>query len=243
MATVEYIDNIEDIKKYYADLLILQYRSKKKARQTVQLGVDIYLADGLVMQLQDILDIDKAEGAQLDLIGKILDCPRNIQGLASDVDYFEFNTNNDTDSLGFSTVDKLSGGLFKNKFLNKYSIYSLLDRDYRVLLKFKAIANRAVGSWQQLDDLYYQIFGNYVTIENNKDLTITYNVDQTLGKAVYAAEMLGYFEPPCGIGYQIHHIPLSKFGFQNKTYAANPKGFSTKNGTSDGVFLTKAVWS
>lgn len=68
----DYTQDIQDVKTYYADLLILQYRNKPKARETIKIGADIYLGDGVIFQLQDILDIDKAEGAQLDIIGKSL---------------------------------------------------------------------------------------------------------------------------------------------------------------------------
>ena len=41
---------IDDVKEYYADLLILQYRNKPKARNTVKMGVDIYTGDGVLFQ-------------------------------------------------------------------------------------------------------------------------------------------------------------------------------------------------
>lgn len=87
MAWEEQIDSIEN---YYADLIIIQYRNKPKARATIKLGVDLYLADGLVFDLQNVLNIDTAQGAQLDLIGKILGCNRNIFGFNIDKKYFSF---------------------------------------------------------------------------------------------------------------------------------------------------------
>lgn len=66
-------------------MLVLQYRNKPKARETIKIGADIYLGDGVIFQLQDILDIDTAEGPQLDIIGKILDCPRIVQGVYNDM--------------------------------------------------------------------------------------------------------------------------------------------------------------
>lgn len=88
----DYTQDIQDVKTYYADLLILQYRNKPKARETIKIGADIYLGDGVIFQLQDILDIDKAEGAQLDIIGKILDCPRVVQGIYNDMIFSSFMT-------------------------------------------------------------------------------------------------------------------------------------------------------
>lgn len=76
-----YEQDVEAVKEYYASLLILQYRNKFKARETVKLGAELFLGDGLVFQLQDLLDIDKAVGQWLDLIGKIVGAPRNIPEL------------------------------------------------------------------------------------------------------------------------------------------------------------------
>ena len=81
---------IESIENYYANLLIIQYRNKTKARATIKLGVDLYLGDGIVFDLQNVLDIDTAKGQQLDLIGKILGCNRNIFGYNVDKKYFSF---------------------------------------------------------------------------------------------------------------------------------------------------------
>lgn len=86
-------NEIASIENYYADLIIIQYRNKPKARATIKLGVDLYLADGLAFDLQNVLDIDTAVGAQLDIIGKILGCNRNIFGFNIDKKYFSFEKN------------------------------------------------------------------------------------------------------------------------------------------------------
>ena len=85
-----YETEVENVKEYYADLLILQYRGKPKARATIKLGAELYLCDGLVFELNDCLNIDTATGEQLNLIGKILGCSRTIPGMVSDDIYFSF---------------------------------------------------------------------------------------------------------------------------------------------------------
>lgn len=83
-------NEIASVEDYYANLIIIQYRNKPRARATIKLGANLYLADGLVFDLQNVLDIDIAEGTQLDLIGKILGCNRNIFGFNIDKKYFSF---------------------------------------------------------------------------------------------------------------------------------------------------------
>lgn len=190
------------IENYYADLLIIQYRNKPKARATIKLGVDLYLTDGLVFDLQNVLDINTAFGAQLDLIGKILGCNRNIFGFNINKKYFTFEK---TSAYGYSYYDsnhenQLSKGLWKNYRNSTASAYGLEDKDYRLLLKFKALYNLRRGSWGDLDRLYYKAFGNDVVIVNNKDLTISYTVSGNASIAFQAANYLGYIQPPLGIG-------------------------------------------
>ena len=198
-----YTSTVEKLKEYYADLLIMQYHSQYKARETIKIGTDIYCGDGVVLQLQDVLDIDAAEGKQLDLIGKILDCPRIIPGLTTDVQFFSFEKE---DALGFSTIGKPSSGYFKDITLDYRSTYSLLDEEYRLLLKFKASANRAIATWKQLDDLFYDVFGDNVQIVNNKDLSITFKIkDISTSNAILACVQLGYFQSPLGISYNIEY--------------------------------------
>ena len=192
----DYSQEVEAVKEYYADLLILQYRNKQKARETIKIGAEIYLGDGLIFQLQDVLDIDKAEGKQLDIIGKILTCPRIIEGINPELRYFSFEKPN---ARGFSTKNKISDGAWKTKYNSLFSIYSMPDNYYRILLKFAAIKNRLRASMSEMDNLLFLIFGNSIYLENNKNLSITYFITDEIRVPGQAAQKLGYLAAPNGI--------------------------------------------
>lgn len=233
--------NREAVKEYYADLLILQYRNKRKARETIKLGADIYMGDGLIFQLNDLLDIDTAQGKQLDIIGKILDCPRIVQGVYTDLKYFQFHI--DDSSLGFSIVGNPNEAVFRSIQNYQLSEYSLPDEDYRFLLKFKAVVNVMRGAEANIDEALWNVFKGDVLLKNNHDLTITYIVSSLHTLATLAAKNLGYYRAPEGIGanYILRvPTPTSIFGFNrkgiiNKTIA----GFSTKNRRQNGTWLRK----
>lgn len=195
-----YDTEIANIENYYADLLIIQYRNKPNARATIKLGVDLYLADGLIFDFNNVLDIDTAEGAQLDLIGKILGVSRNIDGFTFNVDFFSFQKA--APCYGYSDKNELSQGYWKRYKNSVGSSYSLYDDDYRVLLKFKALYNVRYGSWACMDLLYYRAFGNEITLVNNKDTTISYQVSPDASLGLRVAQFLGYIEPPLGIGIE-----------------------------------------
>nr|DAJ74724.1 MAG TPA: Protein of unknown function (DUF2612) [Caudoviricetes sp.] len=238
---VDYTQDINDVKEYYADLLILQYRNKPKARKTVKMGVDIYMGNQVLFQLQDILDIDKAEGSQLDIIGKILECPRVVQGIYNDLKFFQFYDG--PDSLGFSTIGEPTSASFRTIQNYNQSEYSLPDEDYRFLLKFKAAVNVMRGSMQGIDDTLWNVFQGDVLLKNNQDLTITYILSSEHTLATLAAKQLKYYRAPEGIGaFYVLRIPNPSqiFGFNqkgiiNKTVV----GFSTKNKVQKGTWLTK----
>lgn len=237
----DYTQDIQDVKTYYADLLILQYRNKPKARETIKIGADIYLGDGVIFQLQDILDIDTAEGAQLDIIGKILDCPRVVQGIYNDMVFFQFYDG--PDSVGFSTVGNPQGGNFRTIQNYNQSEYSLPDDDYRFLLKFKSAVNVMRGSERGIDDALWNVFQGDVLLKNNHNLTITYIVSAERTLAALAAKQLGYYRAPEGVGANyVLRVPSPSqiFGFNrkgiiNKTVV----GFSTKDKRQTGTWLTK----
>lgn len=187
---------IDDVKEYYANLLILQYRNKPKARETVKLGVDVYTGDGLLYQLANILDIDTAQGAQLDIIGKILGCNRNVPGVNIQTKFFAFHI--DENSLGFSTIGNPSNGVTKTRANSNLASYSLTDGEYRPLLKFKAFLNVWRGDMASMNNALFEVFGASVNLKNNKDLTITYEISENT-IVIEAAQSLGYFRAPIGI--------------------------------------------
>lgn len=237
----DYTQDIQDVKTYYADLLILQYRNKPKARETIKIGADIYLGDGVIFQLQDILDIDTAEGPQLDIIGKILDCPRVVQGIYNDMIFFQFYDG--PDSVGFSTVGNPQGGNFRTIQNYNQSEYSLPDNDYRFLLKFKSAVNVMRGSERGIDEALWNVFQGDVLLKNNHNLTITYIVSAERTLAALAAKQLGYYRAPEGIGANyVLRVPspsqifgFNRKGIMNKTVV----GFSTKDKRQTGTWLTK----
>lgn len=237
---VDYSDDITAIKQYYADLLILQYRQKPHARAMIELGVDIYLQQA-TLQLQDVLNIDIAEGDQLDIIGGILDCPRTVQGVYNDRKYFTFHV--DENSLGFSTIGSPSDGTFRTYNNYQQSQYSLPDADYRWLLKFKSCVNVMRGSMQGIDEALYNVFQGDVLLKNNQDLTITYIVSSERTLATLAAKNLNYYRAPEGIGadYVLKvPNPSAIFGFnQNGIINKTVVGFSNKNKITTGTFLDK----
>jgi hypothetical protein len=60
----------EELKQYYADLLILQYKGKPKASAHIKQLVDMVIADQIPKAVESAFDLDNAVGVQLEVIGK-----------------------------------------------------------------------------------------------------------------------------------------------------------------------------
>lgn len=70
---------IDDLKEYYRNLLILQYKGKERAEATIDLNVEEALVDFLPITVRDSFNLDTAVGAQLDVIGKYANTKRTGQ--------------------------------------------------------------------------------------------------------------------------------------------------------------------
>lgn len=70
----------QELIDYYADLLILQYRGKEKARATIQALTKLVIMDQLPVAVQDAFGVQTAVGAQLDVIGKYAGASRSGYG-------------------------------------------------------------------------------------------------------------------------------------------------------------------
>lgn len=64
---------------YYADLLILQYKTQPKARATISALTDKVIADGLLLDVINGFNIDTAVGKQLDILGQYIGLSRIVK--------------------------------------------------------------------------------------------------------------------------------------------------------------------
>ena len=68
---MDYIAELENIKEWAKNLIIIQYRQSKKNRKLIDILVELLFANLLILQIRDLcLSVDKSTGAQLDIVGK-----------------------------------------------------------------------------------------------------------------------------------------------------------------------------
>lgn len=90
--------SIAELILYYVNLLVLQYREKPKARETIATIVDPAVMDMLPIDVQDAFELGSAVGKQLDVLGKYCGVTRFNNSFAGPV------TLNDSDFLSLIKV-------------------------------------------------------------------------------------------------------------------------------------------
>ena len=186
---------LEKIIEYYKNLLIIQYHNKVKARETVAEWVKCMSGDALFLQLQNAFDIDKAVGAQLDLIGKFVGLQRN----------------------------------------------ALNDDKYKILLKMKILRNNIFPSMKNIDDALYDSFGSLIVMNNDKDMSITYIVDNNLSDIAQILIDEDLLPTPLGVDTTVilkTNPSESYFGFKRGDVSTSAVGFSSDGNKQEAIWLS-----
>ena len=182
---------MEELLKYYANLLIIQYNGMPRAKATIELFTKmIYgLSDTpLLLQIQDAFDWKTAKGNQLDLIGKWVGVTRFYKGTLfwgdtslsyPNSDELVPTDKTDTYQHGYSdydTFDTDTGNILTYENLG-FVEQSLNDEDYATVIGLKIIKNSINHTAKEIDDAIWEYFNHTVyTTWDNMELTYHYPV-------------------------------------------------------------------
>lgn len=186
---------------YYSDLLLLQYRSKPRARANIAIYVKQVLADMLAVSLLTCFDVPVAIGPQLDTLGKYVGVPRNI-GDPIPQPYFSFSDSDGTirpNGFNDSTNPAVNAQaiFFQTLFLGSQNT-DLSDIAYRLILQLKIILNANDGTLASIQAYLHEFFPGLVALTDNKDMTLTYTLTERV--PVSSNVLKGYLPKPMGVG-------------------------------------------
>lgn len=166
---------IDDLKEYFADLLIIQYRGAKKNRQLIALLVDLIFANNLAMEIKEkTVNVEESIGTQLDIVGKWVGIDRNYAGELWDHKYLSLPLYS---SVRTSTYDEFQGGFSKyttfednnGGFLTykkwqeiRTRVNQIGDEYFRKLIKLKIIKNSINHTCKNIDDAIWEWSGGKV---------------------------------------------------------------------------------
>lgn len=201
---------INEMVKYYQNLLIMQYHERLNAKKDIEIKSKNATGDFLLLDMWKYFDVDTAEGAQLDLIGKIVGVERKVDGFDFNIKMYSYN---DTELLmfgaedrGMSDVDHINEIIWRDIDTASRSIYAMTDDQYRQLIKMKILINNSSSTCKEFDDTFYRIFGTSVICINNHDLSITFNVKLDAQLVFRIAVFLGILPIPLAVSYDINYL-------------------------------------
>lgn len=220
--------NFDDIKTYYSNLLIYQYRNKPKAKATIELLVKELVENTLIFDIERTFDVETAIGKQLDIIGKYVGVSRAQYKKFGDITkYFSVNDINENilnwSQNGFNDfINDIS--LWKEeKFLdynNQNENYFLDDIQLRYLIKFKIIFNNNVFSIKNIIENLYNYFKTDILIFDNYNMTMIVLLNNQVKELLNIILYNNIFPIPDAIKVYFFNVPNNKkiFGFMDVSY-------------------------
>lgn len=203
--------NPTELITYYINLLIVQYATKEKARGTIGAFVTQAVADMIANQVRAGFDLNTAIGAQLDAIGTYRGATRQIFGLDITKDYFSLMPYNGSPASfkGFSMAADYFTDNWYWLTVADFSAaqYTLNDGELRTLIRYLAAVQKAFHSVSEIDDILNEFFGEFLTVTDNLDMSLTYTHDTADPNLLFNfVEFLGVFPRPAGVSVNVVEV-------------------------------------
>ena len=198
--------------------IIWQYRTKPKALGTIRaIYAETDNTFKNVVQLADILNIDKATGYALDLVGRHVGVFR-VLPTAIAKEYFGWLE--DDTALSFNV-----GEFYRNGDALHASVV-LNDNDYRFFIKARITKNYQNGEISNIVNSIKFIIGEHGNIIDAQDMTmnVLVNSDQLNSLTLYAISKMDILVRPVGVMYRyLVLVNNEPFGFEhdNQSYGFN----------------------
>lgn len=205
---MDYIALLEQLKKYYSNLLIVQYNGKHKASSTIKTMVNLLYVNMVLLQIRDGFDWETALDKQLEIIGKWVGLDRFYNG-----QFFYFQPwfslpawDDEPDNLqgGFSTYENFNeetGG-----FLTYDDIAPTQNRlstdAFRTMIGLKIIKNNISATCRNIDEAIwnYKYFNHKVYTTWAPD-EVTYHFSSEFSEIIQVANYKNVL--PCPTGCRI----------------------------------------
>lgn len=210
---MNYLKTLEELKEYYANLLIIQYHGKPKAKATIQMLVKLLYANMVLLQIQNAFDWKTAQGAQLDIIGDWVGIDRFYKGQLFDFhpwfSLIDWDSEPDNLQGGFSTFDNfetLEGGFLDYENINPTQ-NKLKDEQFRVLIGLKIIKNNIDHKAKTIDDAIWDYFeGRVYTVWDSENRHLIYYYPSELNVLMEVANDKNVLPCPPTVSIQLREI-------------------------------------
>lgn len=214
-------DTLSILKKYFADLLIIQYRGSKKNRALIEFLVDLIFANNLALEIKEkTVNVKESVGEQLNIVGKWVGVDRyyykeiwthpylaypNYSNIKND-DYNEYQG-------GFSTYSNFednNGGFLTYKSWSniRAKANEIGDEYFRKLIQLKIIKNSINHTCKNIDDAVWEWSEGHVYTTWGQ-MEITYYYDNSYKDLIELANFKNILLKPTGCNIVLEAIASS----------------------------------
>ena len=264
---MDYIAELDNIKEWIKNLIIIQYRQSKKNRALIDLLVELIFANNLILQIRDLcLSVDKSVGVQLDVVGKWVGVDRyykeaelwehpylsffNYSEIPNLPDNFD-PSDLDPNRGGFSTYSNFednNGGFltYKDWQDTRTAVNKLGDEIFRELIKLKIIKNSINHTQKNIDKAIYEWSNGHVYTTWTFTLYSLSSI--TADDDIYWASNIEDFvqENEIKLYGKVSEITANNIIIENSNELEIYNGYyetTTKNVTIDGTVTTVYVYN
>lgn len=194
----------EDLIAYYQNVLIIQYKTMPNAVATIGLLSSQVVANLIYSQVLDGFSLDSAVGAQLDILAAYVGLTRAVAGFSPSVTFLQlpFYADGGSGFGGFGSYTNLSAPSdFWKSYTTMTDSYVLSDGQLRALIQYLVTIRNSNFSNQVIDQVMERFFGQYVTLTDGEDMTLTYTHSASTDPSQLFAivNYLGLLPSPAGV--------------------------------------------
>jgi hypothetical protein len=195
--------DVETTIEYYKDLLLYQYINAPNARSTIGLLCSQAIVDLLPIEMNKAFSIDTAVGPQLDILGEYIGFGRTIT-TAIARDYFTLDDYISPVTTPYGLTSYIDATLNINISMTEYistafSLTTLEDSEFRILLKLKILLNMCQNCLYEVNAFLHEIFGDYLVVFDQLDMSISYFVTPIISRIVGIAYDQNLLPKPMGV--------------------------------------------
>lgn len=216
----------EELLTYYANKLILQYRTKEKAPEHIKALLKVIILFELLVDIENGFSIDDSEGVQQDIVGKYLDVNRIIHGTAFIRDYWGYCEYTDVSPFTFFSYS-IYGEIAPDVQIRTYeessqSLYELTDEEFRFVMRMKIIQNNSNHSAYEIDRFIYRYFPGQAIFSDFIDrgnMSIAYIFNESSERMVTILISENLLPKPAGVAVTVSFVPDINHLFGYSTYS------------------------
>lgn len=200
-----------DLIAYYVELLTMEYFGLPNAVGMLAAFLTQDVADLIVMQVRAGFALGTATGRQLDAIGEIIGVRRQVPGFAPGTPEFSMPRYADGAAgtyIGFARYFGIQPNGHWARYNDLVTAYVMTDGQFTAFILFLVAVRASDYSLEALDAIFFIFFGNYVTITDNLNMTMTYTHSASTDPGVLFAivNYLNLLPHPSGVSYTVVSI-------------------------------------